>query len=71
MGTDNGVSIQYWYNFEILNTFEMGHLKKIMFKHPVPNGPESDPWVLLPYRDGYCTYVKKGRSILKFGAPNL
>ena len=28
MGTDNGGSIQYGYNFEILNTFEMGHLKK-------------------------------------------
>ena len=28
MGTDNGGSIQYGYNFKILNTFEMGHLKK-------------------------------------------
>ena len=45
MGTDNGESIQYGYNFEIiLNTFEMGHLKKTMFTHPVLNGPDSDPW---------------------------
>ena len=28
MGTYNGGPIQYGYNFEILNTFEMGHLKK-------------------------------------------
>ena len=28
MGTDNGGTIQYGYNFERLNTFEMGHLKK-------------------------------------------
>ena len=28
MGTYNGGFIQSGYNFEILNTFEMGHLKK-------------------------------------------
>ena len=44
MGTENGGSIQYGYNFEMLNTFKMGHLKKNMFTHPVLNGPESDPW---------------------------
>ena len=43
MGMNDGGSIQYGYDFEILNTFEIGLLKKTVFTHPVQDGSESDP----------------------------
>ena len=43
MGTDNGESIQHGYNFEILNTFEMGHLKKSCSHIPSRMDPSQTP----------------------------
>ena len=51
IGTDDGGSIQYGYNFEILNTFEMGHLKKPCSHIPSrmdlsqTPGPRPPPWI--------------------------
>ena len=45
MGTDNGGSIQCGYNFEILNTFEMGHLKKTCSHIPSRMDPSQTPGV--------------------------
>ena len=55
MGTDNGGSIQYGYNFEILNTFEMGHLKKTCSHIPSRMDLSQTPRLLL--------HNKKKRSI--------
>ena len=68
MGMHDEGSIHYGYGFEILNTFEMGLLKKTVFTHPVKNGPESDPWLrascemsraALSLRAGYCRLVTR------------
>ena len=43
MGKDIGGSIQYGYNFEMLNTFKMGHLKKTCSHIPSRMDPSQTP----------------------------
>ena len=52
MGKDIGGSIQYGYNFEMLNTFKMGHLKKPCSHIPSRMDPSQTPGTF-PYKGPY------------------
>ena len=51
LGTYNGGSIQDGYNFEMLNTFEMGHLKKTCSHIPSRMDPSQTPGYEVQYSE--------------------